>query len=106
MKYLFSTKIRIVLVAVVLIAAALAVIGNLTGYTAYNEYITDVIISVIVYLSAFSLVIRMWFSGRKKKKAVVEATKEPTAEEIAAPPEETLQPPAEEDKTEEGGQAQ
>ena len=25
------------------------------------------IISVIVYLSAFSLVIRMWFTGRKKK---------------------------------------
>ena len=87
--------------------AMLDIVGqNLTGFTAYNEYITDVIIAVIVYLSAFSLVIRMWFSGRKKKKAVVEATKEPTAEEIAAPPEETLQPPAEEDKTEEGGQAQ
>lgn len=41
----------------------------LTGYTAYNEYITDVIIAVIVYLSAFSLVIRMLLSRRKKKAA-------------------------------------
>ena len=48
--------------------AMLAVVGNtLSGLTAYNEYITDVIIAVIVYLSAFSLVIRMWLTGRKKK---------------------------------------
>ena len=39
---------------------------QLTNLTAYNEYITDVIIAVIVYLSAFSLVIRLWISGRKK----------------------------------------
>ena len=40
---------------------------QLTNLTAYNEYITDVIISVIVYLSAFSLVIRMALSrvGRR-----------------------------------------
>ena len=57
--------------------AMLNIVGqNLTGFTAYNEYITDVIISVIVYLSAFSLVIRMWFSGRKKK--AVKATTEKT----------------------------
>ena len=48
--------------------AMLDIVGqNLTGFTAYNEYITDVIIAVIVYLSAFSLVIRMWLSGKKKK---------------------------------------
>ena len=41
---------------------------QLTSLTAYNEYITDVIIAVIVYLSAFSLVIKMLISGRKKKK--------------------------------------
>ena len=47
--------------------AMLDIVGqNLTGFNAYNEYITDVIISVIVYLSAFSLVIRMWLAGRKK----------------------------------------
>ena len=45
---------------------------QLTNLTAYNEYITDVIIAVIVYLSAFSLVIKLWLSGRKKKKAAPE----------------------------------
>jgi simple sugar transport system permease protein len=50
--------------------AMLNIVGQtLTGMTAYNEYITDVIISVIVYLSAFSLVIRLWLTGRKKKAA-------------------------------------
>ena len=50
--------------------AMLDIVGlQLTGLTAYNEYITDVIISVIVYLSAFSLVIRMMLTGRKKKAA-------------------------------------
>ena len=39
---------------------------QLANLTAYNEYITDVIIAVIVYLSAFSLLIKMWISGRKK----------------------------------------
>jgi simple sugar transport system permease protein len=42
---------------------------QITNLTAYNEYITDVIIAVIVYLSAFSLVIKMWLGGRKKRKA-------------------------------------
>ena len=52
--------------------AMLNIVGqNLTGFTAYNEYITDVIIAVIVYLSAFSLVIRMWLTGSKKRKAEV-----------------------------------
>ena len=50
--------------------AMLDIVGqNLTGFTAYNEYITDVIIAVIVYLSAFSLVIQMWIAGKKKTKA-------------------------------------
>ncbi len=40
---------------------------QLTNLTAYNEYITDVIIAVIVYLSAFSLVIKMLLNGRRKK---------------------------------------
>ena len=42
---------------------------QLTNLTAYNEYITDVIIATIVYLSAFSLVIKMFITGRKKRKA-------------------------------------
>ena len=38
--------------------AMLDIVGvQLTGYTAYNEYITDVIIAVIVYLSAVPLMI-------------------------------------------------
>ena len=47
--------------------AMLDIVGQqLTGLTAYNEYITDVIISVIVYLSAFSLVIRMKLTDKSK----------------------------------------
>lgn len=40
---------------------------QLTNLTAYNEYITDVIIASIVYLSAFSLLIRSLLDGRAKK---------------------------------------
>ena len=40
---------------------------QMTNLTAFNEYITDVIIATIVYLSAFSLVIKMMLAGRKKK---------------------------------------
>ena len=61
---------------------------QLTNLTAYNEYITDVIISVIVYLSAFSLLIKMLLSRRKKDKpakaadspAEVNAVEEASAE--------------------------
>ena len=67
--------------------AMLDIVGlQLTGYTAYNEYITDVIIAVIVYLSAFSLVIRMKLSGKSKASAT-NANAEPA-----------------EDKKEEGGE--
>ena len=40
---------------------------QLTNLTAYNEYITDVIIAVIVYLAAFSLVIKLWLNGKKRQ---------------------------------------
>ena len=40
---------------------------QLTNLTAYNEYITDVIIAVIVYISAFSLVINLWLAKVSKK---------------------------------------
>ena len=47
--------------------AMLDIVGqNLTGFTAYNEYITDVIIAVIVYLSAFSLVLQVWLAGKHR----------------------------------------
>ncbi|MBQ4651529.1 MAG: ABC transporter permease [Oscillospiraceae bacterium] len=52
--------------------AMLDIVGlQLTNLTAYNEYITDVIIDVIVYLSAFSLLISSLL-GKRKKKAVKE----------------------------------
>ena len=52
-----------------LFMAMLNIVGQqLTTLTAYNEYITDVVIAVIVYLSAFSLVIQMWLGRRKTKK--------------------------------------
>ena len=41
---------------------------QLTNLTAYNEYITDVIIAVIVYLSAFSMLIKMLLNRRKEHK--------------------------------------
>lgn len=40
---------------------------QITKLTAYNEYITDVIIAIIVYLSAFSLIIKTWLTKREKK---------------------------------------
>ena len=43
---------------------------KLTELTAYNEYITNVIIAVIVYLSAFMLVIKTWIGKLRKGKAV------------------------------------
>ena len=57
---------------------------QLTNLTAYNEYINDVIIATIVYLSAFSLVIRMLLSGRKKHKAAAK-TSSAAAETKPAP---------------------
>ncbi len=83
--------------------AMLNIVGqNLTGFTAYNEYITDVIIAVIVYLSAFSLVIRMWLTGRKKKAAAVPAPT-PTKETPAGP---AVEDPQVTETIEKGGDAQ
>jgi simple sugar transport system permease protein len=52
---------------------------QLTNLTAYNEYITDVIIAVIVYLSAFSLVIKGLLRGRRKKNGEAVAQSQPQA---------------------------
>ena len=58
----------------------LNVVGQqLTGFTAYNEYITDVIIAVIVYLSAFSLVIRMLLT--RKQRTTTNVNAEPAKKE-------------------------
>ena len=78
----------------------LDVVGQqLTNLTAYNEYITDVIIAIIVYLSAFSLVIKMAISGgfRKRRRTA-------PAEVSAAPPDSGEVPDAGETAAEEGGE--
>ena len=68
--------------------AMLKIVGTqLTGFTAYNEYITDVIIAVIVYLSAFSLLIRNVISGKRHKetkapKAVKKETNQKGGESV------------------------
>ena len=59
---------------------------QLTNLTAYNEYITNVIIAVIVYLSAFSLVIKMWIGKLSKKKDDgADANAEPAPAAASAP---------------------
>ena len=69
---------------------------QLTNLTAYNEYITDVIIAVIVYLSAFSLVIKLWISRRRKegKPVLPWKKKQPEGEGLLpdAPPEKPTPP--------------
>ena len=62
--------------------AMLNIIGQqLTSLTAYNEYITDVIIATIVYLSAFSLVIRAMLSRKKKVPPKLGYEPQPKAED-------------------------
>ena len=69
--------------------AMLDIVGmQLTNLTAYNEYITDVIISVIVYLSAFSLVIRMMLVNVRKRREMKKAT----VTTAPVPPEAQAQP--------------
>ena len=69
--------------------ARLDIVGmQLTNLTAYNEYITDVIISVIVYLSAFSLVIRMMLVNIRKRREMKKAT----VTTAPVPPEAQAQP--------------
>ena len=78
----------------------LDVVGQqLTNLTAYNEYITDVIIAIIVYLSAFSLVIKMAISGgfRKRRRTA-------PAEVSAAPPDSGEVPYDGETAAEKGGE--
>lgn len=54
---------------------------ELKTLTAYNEYITDIIIASIVYLSAFAMLIKMFLNKRqKKKKEVAEAQSLETTE--------------------------
>lgn len=48
---------------------------QLKNMTSFNEYITDVIIAVIVYMSAFSLIVRMWLGKKVSLSANLTAPK-------------------------------
>ena len=61
--------------------------SQLTKLTAFNEYITDVIIAVIVYMSAFALLIKTMLGKRRRKTDTVLETAgdaAPAAEEAVA----------------------
>ncbi len=87
-----------------LFMAMLNIIGlQLTNLTAYNEFITNVIIAVIVYLSAFSLVIRMFITGRRKRAANAPNANAEPAPKPAPPPEDDI-PPDNAAESKEGGE--
>jgi simple sugar transport system permease protein len=70
---------------------------QLTNLTPYNEYITDVIIATIVYLSAFSLVIKLFIAKRQKGKGKKKAL-------ASVPQDSGGTPPPQDDPTEKGGE--
>lgn len=47
---------------------------NLAGFTAYNEYVSDLIIAVIIYFAGFSKLIKDILSARRAAKATVNVT--------------------------------
>ncbi len=66
---------------------------QLTNLTAYNEYITDVVIAIIVYLAAFSLVIKLWLARKKRPDGARSGeTDAPAPEPPPAAPEEAPAP--------------
>ena len=73
----------------------LDIVGQqITNLTPYNEYISDVLVATIVYLSASSLLIKMLLTGRRKKKLAEAAGEaQPTLTQAAPPPGETVTPP-------------
>ena len=60
---------------------------QLKTLTAYNEYITDIIISSIVYLSSFSLIIKLLLTSRKRKAEEAAIRKIPERKEPETKPE-------------------
>ncbi len=53
---------------------------NLAGFTAYNEYVSDLIIAVIIYFAGFSKLIKDLLSKRRAAKAVAAVSDEKTEE--------------------------
>ena len=77
--------------------------SQLTKLTAFNEYITDVIIAVIVYMSAFALLIKTMLGKRRRKTDTVletagDAAPVQEAVEEAAPETATPEQPAGEEE--------
>ncbi|MBQ4563815.1 MAG: ABC transporter permease [Lachnospiraceae bacterium] len=54
---------------------------NLAGFTAYNEYVSDLIIAVIIYFAGFSKLIKDMLSKKKAAIAVVETVAADSKEE-------------------------
>ena len=74
--------------------------SQLTKLTAFNEYITDVIIAVIVYMSAFALLIKTMLGKRRRKTDTVLETAgdaAPVVEAVQEAPVETAAPEAAEE---------
>lgn len=64
---------------------------NLAGFTAYNEYVSDLIIAVIIYFAGFSMLIKGMLTRLKAKlaeKSALKATQAETGTEAAVPSEE------------------
>ena len=53
---------------------------NLAGFTAYNEYVSDLIIAVIIYFAGFSKLIKDMLSRRKAKAAAAVRTEDSLTE--------------------------
>ncbi len=54
----------------------------LKSLTAYNEYISDIIIAAIVYLSAFSMIIRQIMGRKSRRAGDINVNEEPKPETI------------------------
>lgn len=97
---LLATNNPIAVIFTAIFMSMLDIAGlQLTNLTAYNEYITDVIIAAIVYLSAFSLVIRMLLEGRKKHKTETASAEDKTSEADSGKENDTIT-----EETEKGGE--
>ena len=82
---------------------------NLAGFTAYNEYVSDLIIAVIIYFAGFSMLIRGMIvklrARASEKAATANGAKEPTSEAVPEreeyTPDKAVEPVAEETEKEE-----
>lgn len=102
---LLATNNPIAVIFTAIFMSMLDIAGlQLTNLTAYNEYITDVVIAAIVYLSAFSLLIRMLLDGRKKRKAPADVSTPDEDKKADDEPAEPEPEPPEPDDNEKGGE--